>query len=139
MIISKINFKLSTKKIKIFLGIIILKNIILISHRVSFNIQLLSKSFKPNGGLKESLLPTQYYAIEILEIVNKYQLKDFKLSKNFYINGKDQRALEVLYPTRIKASSKNLFYFKKNIKRDLIPKNCKLIDTSIRLNYYECR
>ena len=112
-------------------------NIILISHRVSFNLQLLGKSFKPNEGLKESLLPTQYYAIEILEIVNKYQLKDFKLSKNFYVNGKDQRALEVLYPIRINDSSKNLFYFK-NIKGNSIPQNCKFIDTTNRLNYYEC-
>ena len=137
MIISNIKFKLSKKNIKIFLGIIILINIILISHRVSFNLQLLGKSFKPNEGLKESLLPTQYYAIEILEIVNKYQLKDFKLSKNFYVNGKDQRALEVLYPIRINDSSKNLFYFK-NIKGNSIPQNCKFIDTTNRLNYYEC-
>ena len=104
---------------------------------MSFNLELLKKSLSPNSGLKQSMHRNQYYVFDIKSIIDEYNLKDFRLSKSFNINSKNQRPLEVIYPIKINKNSKNFFLYGEPIdKGELI--GCNLIKKSKKITYYEC-
>ena len=59
------NIQISKKYVYFFLILIIILNLFLISHRMSFNLELLKKSLSPNSGLKQSMHGNQYYVFDI--------------------------------------------------------------------------
>ena len=56
------NIQISKKYVYFFLILIIILNLFLISHRMSFNLELL-KILSPNSGLKQSMHGNQYYVL----------------------------------------------------------------------------
>jgi hypothetical protein len=127
---------LSKKNIIIFISLIFFLEIILIAHRKSFNINLIANFYIKDIGIKESLEINNQFkvALEIKNLIEKYNLKNFKLSPSLKGDISYQRVIEVSYP--VKLYEKSINYFE---KKNIIIKNCKLIDNLKLITLYECR
>ena len=126
------------KYINFFLVGIVLFNLILISHRMSFNLGLFKESLSPGAGLKQSMHGNQYYVFDIKNIIDEYDLKDFRLSNSFNHKSRNQRPVEVIYPIKIKENSRNLFLYGEEINKDEL-EDCELIKKIKKISYYECK
>ena len=127
---------LSKKNILIIINLIFFLEFILIAHRKSFNLNLIANFYIKDIGIKESLEINNEFkiALEIKHLIEKYHLKNFKLSPSLIENISYQRVIEVNYP--VKLYEKSINYFEK--KNEII-KNCKLIDNLELITLYECR
>jgi hypothetical protein len=127
---------LSKKNILILISFIFFLEFILIAHRKSFNLNLIANFYTKDIGIKESLEINNEFkiALEIKYLIEKYRLKNFKLSPSLIQNISYQRVIEVNYP--VKLYEKSINYFEKKNK---IIKNCKLIDNLELITLYECR
>ena len=80
--------------------------IILISHRNSFSFVLIKDFYKKNAGLEQGIKNREIF--DIITIIKKNSLKDFKLSEKLIQSGKiKQRVFEGAYPARHIKKSKN--------------------------------
>ena len=127
---------LSKKNILILISLIFFLEFILIAHKKSFNLNLIANFYIKDIGIKESLEINNEFkiALEIKNLIEKYHLKNFKLSPSLIQNISYQRVIEVNYP--VKLYEKSINYFEKKNK---IIKNCKLIDNLELITLYECR
>ena len=127
---------LSKKNILILISLIFFLEFILIAHRKSFNLNLIANFYIKDVGIKESLEINNEFkiALEIKYLIEKYRLKNFKLSPSLMQNVSYQRVIEVNYP--VKQYEKSINYFEKKKK---IIKNCKLIENLELITLYECR
>ena len=126
---------LSKKNILILISLIFFLEFILIAHRKSFNLNLIANFYIKDVGIKESLEINNEFkiALEIKYLIEKYRLKNFKLSPSLMQNVSYQRVIEVNYP--VKQYEKSINYFEKK----KIIKNCKLIENLELITLYECR
>jgi hypothetical protein len=126
---------LTKKNILILIGLIIFLEIILIAHRKSFNLNLLLNFYKKDLGIEESLEINNQFrtALEIKNLIQKYQLKKFKLSVSLKQDVSYQRIIEINYP--IKLDEKSINYFE---KRKNFVVNCKLKEKLELVALYEC-
>jgi len=115
---------------------IFILQILLIAHRLSFEFNLLTNFYKKDYGLKESLSINNKFkhALQIKDLINKNEIKKFKVSKKLYNHISFQRIVEVSYPSKFISNSKNYFAF-----RDEKTKDCFLIDSLNEIVLYECR
>ena len=127
---------LSKKNIITLISLIFFLEIILIAHIKSFNINLIANFYIKDIGIKESLEINNQFkvALEIKNLIEKYNLKNFKLSPSLKGDISYQRVIEVSYP--VKLYEKSINYFE---KKNIIIKNCKLIDNLKLITLYECR
>lgn len=106
---------LKNNKIKLFLLIVILFQIFLISHRISFEYKILFNFYKKNLAIEESIKSRS--AIEIGNYIKKNNL-DFYFEQSFFKaitddyqnDNKDkkfyQRFIEYVYPNKLDKDSK---------------------------------
>jgi hypothetical protein len=126
---------LNKKNILILISLICCLEVILISHRKSFNINLLVNFYKKDFGIEESLEINNKFkiALEIKNLIIKYQIKEFELSSSLKNDIAYQRIIEVNYP--IKLDQKSINYFE---KENNFVKDCKLKDKLRLVALYEC-
>ena len=79
-------FKINHKLIYGIILIIFLMQIILISHRNSFSFFLIKDFYKKNAGLEQGIKNREIF--DIITIIKKNSLKDFKLSEKLIQSGK---------------------------------------------------
>ena len=116
-------FKINHKLIYGIILIIFLMQIILISHRNSFSFVLIKDFYKKNAGLEQGIKNREIF--DIITIIKKNSLKDFKLSEKLIQSGKiKQRVFEGAYPARHTKKSKNFI--------TKMPKNNCVIKEQIR-------
>lgn len=126
---------LNKKNILILINLICCLEIILISHRKSFNTNLLANFYKKDFGIEESLEINNKFkiALEIKDLIKKYQIKEFQLSSSLKNDIAYQRIIEVNYPIKLDPKSANYFE-----KENSFVKNCKLKDKLRLVALYEC-
>lgn len=115
---------ISEKKTKLILIIICFVQIFYIFHfRSGFEFEVFKNPFKKNSGINFAL---QENVIEVKNIINKQQIKDFNFSDELisdpYLY---QRSIEFNYPIRLKKNSQFIFLSKDekyNNSCDLIQK-----------------
>tara|TARA_S200000501_G_scaffold333963_1_gene337693 strand:+ start:300 stop:683 length:384 start_codon:yes stop_codon:yes gene_type:complete len=99
--------KINKEFLYIVILIIFLIQIVLIGHRNSFSFNIIKNFYKENAGLEEGIKNKEIY--DIIKIIKKNNLKDFKLSENLFKSAKiKQRVFEGSYPSRHIKDSKNL-------------------------------
>ena len=109
--------KFNWKIIKIIFFLSFALQLILIAHRVSFDLNLINIFFKKDAGLNESIFSNRKYALHINDLIKEINIKDYNLEENLLVNSNEQRIFEVTYP--IKFSEKSKFYFFLNKSSDL--------------------
>lgn len=130
--------KFNWKIIQIIFLISFIFQFILIAHRVSFDLNLISTFLKENAGLNQSIYSDRKYALHINDLIKKFEIKKYNLEKSLLINSNEQRIFEVTYPIRFDNNSTSFFVL--NSSSDLIyyESNCNYISTLKMINYYEC-
>ena len=121
------------KKLNFFFVIICLIQIFYIfNSRIDFKYEILKNPFHANSGIKYSISPE---IIELKELLNKNNVKEFNLSKkitkNTYLY---QRSVEFAYPLKLNKASEYLFLF----KYEDMPSTCKEIQTGKYLKLIMC-
>ena len=105
---------INKKNITLLLSIIIVLQLILISHRISFDTHILKNFYKKDIALKKSVKDKKAYEISMF-IINE-NLNDFNFA-NFQNNERDsslqQRIVSFVYPIQYKKNSKNIISRKK--------------------------
>jgi hypothetical protein len=130
--------KFNWKIIQIIFLISFIFQFILIAHRVSFDLNLISTFLRENAGLNQSIYSDRKYALHINDLIKKFEIKKYNLEKSLLINSNEQRIFEVTYPIRFDNNSTSFFVL--NSSSDLIyyESNCNYISTLKMINYYEC-
>ena len=130
--------KFNWKIIQIIFLISFIFQFILIAHRVSFDLNLISTFLRENAGLNQSIYSDRKYALHINDLIKKFEIKKYNLEKSLLINSNEQRIFEVTYPFRFDNNSTSFFVL--NSSSDLIyyESNCNYISTLKMINYYEC-
>ena len=85
-------FKINHKLIYGIILIIFLMQIILISHRNSFSFVLIKDFYKKNAGLEQGIKNREIF--DIITIIKKNSLKDFKLSEKLIQSGKIKQSAD---------------------------------------------
>ena len=99
--------KMNKKFLYSVILIIFFIQIVLIGHRNSFSFSIIKNFYKENTGLQEGIKNKEIY--DIIKIIKKNNLKDFKLSEKLLKSVKiKQRVFEGSYPARHIKESKNL-------------------------------
>ncbi len=121
------------KKTKIlFLIIFTLQIFYLFQFRSGFEYEIIKDPFNKNAGISSALSSE---VIESRNILNKYEVDNFNLSKNLKENTYFyQRSIEFNYPLRIDQSSKFILF---SINED-INKDCKILEAGIHLRLIKC-
>ena len=121
------------KKTKIlFLIICTLQIFYLFQFRSGFEYEIIKDPFNKNAGISSALSSE---VIESRDILNKYEVDNFNLSKNLKENTYFyQRSIEFNYPLRIDQSSKFILF---SINED-INKDCKILEAGIHLILIQC-
>jgi len=121
------------KKTKIlFLIICTLQIFYLFQFRSGFEYEIIKDPFNKNAGISSALSSE---VIESRDILNKYEVDNFNLSKNLKENTYFyQRSIEFNYPLRIDQSSKFILF---SINED-INKDCKILEAGIHLRLIKC-
>ncbi len=130
--------KFNWKIIKIIFFLSFAFQLILIAHRVSFDLNLIKTFLKKDAGLNESIFSNRKYALHINDLIKEMDIKDYNLEENLLINSNEQRIFEVAYP--IKFSKKSKFYFVLNKSSDLnyYNLNCNFKKKLKAVSLYEC-
>ena len=125
---------INKKTISLLLSMIILLQLILISHRVSFDILILKNFYKKDVALKKSVKDKKAFEFSMF-IINE-NLNDFNFA-NFQNNERDsslkERIISFVYPIQYKKKSKNIIS-KKKLKLENCSKKFEYSD----LFLYEC-
>ncbi len=125
---------INKKTITLLLSTIVFIQLILISHRVSFDIHILKNFYKKNIALEKSVKDKKAYEFSMF-IINE-NLNDFNFA-NFKNNERDsslkERIISFVYPIQYKKSSKNIISRKK-----LKLENCIKKFEYSNLFLYEC-
>jgi len=121
------------KKTKIlFIIICTLQIFYLFQFRSGFEYEIIKDPFNKNAGISSALSSE---VIESRNILNKYEVDNFNLSKNLKENTYFyQRSIEFNYPLRIDQSSKFILF---SINED-INKDCKILEAGIHLRLIQC-
>ena len=121
------------RKTKIlFLIICTLQIFYLFQFRSGFEYEIIKDPFNKNAGISSALSSE---VIESRDILNKYEVDNFNLSKNLKENTYFyQRSIEFNYPLRIDQSSKFILF---SINED-INKDCKILEAGIHLRLIQC-
>lgn len=121
------------KKTKIlFIIICTLQIFYLFQFRSGFEYEIIKDPFNKNAGISSALSSE---VIESRDILNKYEVDNFNLSKNLKENTYFyQRSIEFNYPLRIDQSSKFILF---SINED-INKDCKILEAGIHLRLIQC-
>ena len=130
--------KFNWKIIKIIFFLSFAFQLILIAHRVSFDLNLIKTFLKKDAGLNESIFSNRKYALHINDLIKEINIKDYNLEENLLVNSNEQRIFEVTYP--IKFSEKSKFYFVLNKSSDLnyFNLNCNFKKKLKTVSLYEC-
>ncbi len=130
--------KFNWKIIKIIFFLSFAFQLILIAHRVSFDLNLIKTFLKKDAGLNESIFSNRKYALHINDLIKEMDIKDYNLEENLLINSNEQRIFEVAYP--VKFSKKSKFYFVLNKSSDLnyYNLNCNFKKKLKAVSLYEC-
>ena len=115
---------------------IVFFQIILISHRLSFDFDLLLNFYRKDYGLKHSLKINKKFkpVLEINQLIKKNNIKNFQLSRMLSDEILYAKIVEANYPSKLDFNSINYFTLNNEIMN-----NCNLIDNSEKINLYECR
>ena len=125
---------INKKTITLLLSTIVFIQLILISHRVSFDIHILKNFYKKDIALEKSVKDKKAYEFSMY-ILNE-NLNDFNFA-NFQNNERDsslkERIISFVYPIQYKKNSKNIISRKK-----LKSENCSKKFEYSNLFLYEC-
>jgi hypothetical protein len=125
--------KKSENFFKLIIIFIFLLQIILISHRLSFNFKNILLINVQEAGLEDSLRNERI--LEIYNLNKKYKNNNFNLSRKLMEEKIFQRAVESNYPILLTDQSEFVF-FAVNEKNKL---RCKLIEELKYVSLYRCR
>ena len=125
--------KKSENFFKLIIIFLFFLQIILISHRLSFNFKNILLINVQEAGLKDSLRNERI--LEIYNLNKKYKNANFNLSIKLMEEKIFQRAVESNYPILLTDQSENIF-FEVNEKKKL---SCKLIEELKYVSLYRCR
>jgi len=122
----------SKKLLLFFLIICFLQTVYIFHFRSGFQYEIIKNPFKKNSGVHFALPDP---VIEAKNIIKKNKVESFNLSASIKDNkALYQRIIEFNYPIRLKSSS-DIFFF---LKEEIIPKECKIIDTGEHLFLTKC-
>lgn len=135
IITSKLNVMLK-KKIVVNFSLVLLFILSSLKFYQSYDYVFL-QSFQLDGGNEIAMYPE---VIEIQQIIENFQLRDYKLDGNLLNGLPMQRIVEFTYPIKLNSSSHFLFLSNTTENNDigLIPSGCKLIEEGLRVSLYEC-
>jgi 3'-phosphoadenosine 5'-phosphosulfate sulfotransferase len=125
--------KKSENFFKLIIIFFFLLQIILISHRLSFDFKNILLINVREAGLKESLRNEKVF--EIYNLNKKYKNNNFNLSIKLMDEKIYQRAVESNYPVLLTNQSQNIFFLINEKKKT----NCKLIEELKYLALYSCK
>ena len=120
--------------LSIIISVIILLQLVLISHRVSFDLNILINFYKPNVAIKKSVKDQRVFKLS--RFIIDSNLKDFNFS-NFQDTEEDEsikeRLISYIYPIKYAETSKNIISLKEIKNQDCIERF-----TYSNIFLYEC-
>ena len=130
--------KFNWKIIKIIFFLSFVFQLILIAHRISFDLNLIKTFLIKDAGLNESIYSNRKYALHINNLIKEMNIKDYNLEKNLLLNSNEQRIFEVTYPIKFNEKSKSYFVLNKSSDLNYFNLNCNFKKKFKTVSFYEC-
>ena len=130
--------KFNWKIIKIIFFLSFVFQLILIAHRISFDLNLIKTFLIKDAGLNESIYSNRKYALHINDLIKEMNIKDYNLEENLLLNSNEQRIFEVTYPIKFNEQSKSYFVLNKSSDLNYFNLNCNFKKKLKTVSFYEC-
>ena len=130
--------KFNWKIIKIIFFLSFVFQLILIAHRISFDLNLIKTFLIKDAGLNESIYSNRKYALHINDLIKEMNIKDYNLEENLLLNSNEQRIFEVTYPIKFNEKSKSYFVLNKSSDLNYFNLNCNFKKKLKTVSFYEC-